>query len=156
MTGRVRLRLGGLILLLMLSASTKSECVVVFGDARSGAPDTAALKTSSLNPATASKPTEARAIVEVQRFLNLRTGRWTVQRVTRKAERSGQEKNRETYEMDAVLVVTVHTAGEPRGSDLENDPWLARISGRAGERKSTPVTLTWVRTHSGWKLRSLR
>lgn len=156
MTRRLRVRLGPLMLLLMLSASTKSECVVVFGDARSVEPDTASLTTTSLDSASASKPAEARAIVDVQRFLNLRTGRWTVHRVTRKAERSGQVKNRETYEMDAVLDVTVHTAGEPRRRDLENDPWLARISGRAGERKSTSVTLTWVRTDSGWKLRSLR
>jgi hypothetical protein len=146
MTQGIRVRLGALTLLLMLSASTKSECLVVFGDARSVEPDSG----------SASKPTEATAIVDVQRFLNLRTGRWTVHRVTKKSERSGQVKNRETYEMDAVLDVTVHSAGEPRRRDLENDPWLARISGRAGERKSTPVTLTWVRTDSGWKLRSLR
>ncbi|HEY3173794.1 MAG TPA: hypothetical protein VGK86_14595 [Thermoanaerobaculia bacterium] len=146
MTQGIRVRLGALTLLLMLSASTKSECLVVFGDARSVEPDSG----------SASKPTEATAIVDVQRFLNLRTGRWTVHRVTKKSERSGQVKNRETYEMDAVLDVTVHSAGELRRRDLENDPWLARISGRAGERKSTPVTLTWVRTDSGWKLRSLR
>lgn len=155
MTRGLRVRLGALMLLLMLSASTKSECVVVFGDAPLVEPDTASLTTTSLDSPSASKPTEATAILDVQRFLNLRTGRWTVHRVTRKAERSGQVKDRETYEMDALLDVTVHTA-EPRRRDLENDPWLARISGRAGERKSTPVTLTWVLTDSGWKLRSLR
>jgi hypothetical protein len=136
----------------MLSASTTAA----LGDARSIGLEPAPSMTASLDAASPSKPTEAAAIVDVQKFLDLRTGRWTVHRVTRKAERSGQVNKRETYEMDTVLDVTVHTAGEPRRRDLENDPWLARISGRAGERKSTPVTLTWVRTDSGWKLRSLK
>jgi len=93
-------------------------------------------------------PTEKSAIADVQDFLNLRTGRWSVDGLTKNTER-------ETYEMDVTLNITIHASGSPRKEDLDNDPWLAEFSGKAGERKSVPVTLTWAKTRGGWKVRRI-
>jgi len=93
-------------------------------------------------------PTEKTAVTDVEKFLDLRTGRWSVDGLTRNTER-------DTYEMDVTLDITIHTSGSPRHEDLENDPWLAGFTGKAGERKPVPVTLTWARTGDGWKLRRI-
>jgi hypothetical protein len=93
-------------------------------------------------------PAEGAAISDVQRFLELRTGSWSVDELTKST-------GRETYEMDVTLGITIHTSGSPRKEDLENDPWLAAFAGKAGERKSVPVTLTWARTPGGWKLKRI-
>ena len=99
--------------------------------------------------ANVAAPDSATAAADLGKFLNLRTGRWTVNRVN-------PASARETYEMDAVVDITVEAGGPPRRSDLANDPWLAQFSGNAGEKKSIPVTLTWVKTEAGWKLRSIK
>ena len=99
--------------------------------------------------AIVSAPDSAAAAVDLGKYLNLRTGRWTVNRVN-------PASAREIYEMDAVVDITVEAGGPPRRSDRANDPWLDQFSGNAGEKKSIPVTLTWVKKEAGWKLRSIK
>ncbi len=95
-----------------------------------------------------SGPTQATAASDLRSFLNLRTGRWSINNVT-------QVARRETYQVDADVEVTVEAGGQPRKADLANDPWLSQFSGKAGEKKTVPVTLTWVRSGDSWKLRTL-
>lgn len=96
----------------------------------------------------ASVPTEKAAVSDVQQYLNSRTGLWSVDGLTKSAER-------ESFEMDVTLNITIQAAGKPGKVQLENDPWLGHFTGKVGEKKSVPVTLTWSKTGAGWTLRRI-
>lgn len=104
--------------------------------------------------AVAAELTEKEAAGELQKFLNLRTGRWTIHSVSSSSEVPGKLSGADSIEMNASLDLTVHTP--PRASDIRRSPWMERINGSAGERKSADVTIVFVSTAKGWRVKSIR
>ena len=115
----------------------------------------AATETETTEPADASEPSAESAVRDLQAFLNLRTGRWTVNEITPLGTSQGTVEGRQSYQMVGMVDLTVESDGAPRPSDLESDPWLSKISRSKGERKSPQLTLTWLKTDEGWKLRDI-
>ena len=137
------------LLVVALFAACQEEAPIVEAHPRPVEPPPA--ETSS----PASTPTREVAVADVGAFLNLRTGRWTVVDVLMESGGTEDLDGREAYVMHGRLILIVEASGKPHGAQLENDPWLAEISGEAGDEKNVPVVLTWLKTDSGWKLRTL-
>lgn len=104
--------------------------------------------------AAAAELTEKDAAAEVQRFLNLRTGRWTVHSLSVSSEVPGKVNGVDSIEMNAAVDITIRTP--PKASDVKRSPWMERVNGAAGEKKTADVTLVFVSSAKGWRLKSIR
>lgn len=100
-------------------------------------------------------PTEESAVKDVQTYLGLRTGRWEVRKITNVASELSSIRGEQSFTMDAIVDVKVKAAITPGETELRNDPWLVRLAGKRGEKKSAHVKLTWVKRDMTWKLRNL-
>ncbi len=134
--------------------SIAAESTVAESTAAVGATSPQPQTETTVSPGDATPSAES-AVTDLQDFLNLRTGRWTVTKVTPLSTSEGTVEGRPSYQMVGTVDMTVESSGTPRPSDLQNDPWLSKISGFQGERKSPELTLTWVKTEKGWKLRDI-